>query len=77
MIFNKDLGHRSFVASYRPVFSQLVGESGVEFYHHVRFELAVSVNLAFHLLVLCQRLLDAVFGVQLGVTAVVDVAGTL
>lgn len=76
----KDTTHRTrlhilllFVAANRSVLVQFVGELFLEFDQQIHFEFSISVNFAFYFLVLGQRLLDAVFGVQLRVLAVVDV----
>lgn len=63
----------SFVAANRSVHAQLVRECFLQFKHHIRFEFAIRIDFSFDLLILCQRLLDAIFRVQLWIFPLVNV----
>lgn len=61
------------ITTDRPVLVHFIGERTLQLHQHVHLEFAVRVDLSLDLLVLGQRLLNAVLRVQLWVLSVVDV----
>lgn len=69
---------RQGIPKMEEIFQQIATKIRNNFYllqlkQQVVLELSVNVDLSFRFLVLVQRLLDAVFGVELWISALVDV----